>query len=281
MIRNAVRVTVLLSALIAASPAWASPIVGTTANTIPKGTFMLDTWISGKSYTRSYDDGWGGWIDLPDSSEISAMTLSPRLYYGVTDWLTMRVAFPIEYRFTKIALEDGEDANVGPGDLLLEPKFQFYRTRDGATKASFLATLRLPTGDTEGKPALSDGSTDWAVGVVVSQQMESLAGHAAVIFTMNGENENGVDAKDFWVASASIEVPIGEGWSLLWEAKGYAGEAPLEYYRLYACPGICWTGEKVTAGLSAMISTVAQGGGGVSWLDYEWAPYFKIYYRFF
>ncbi len=281
MLRSAIRVTVLLSALIAATAAFASPIVGTTASTIPQGTFMLDTWVSGKSYTRSYIDEWGGWIDLPDSSEISAITFSPRLYYGVTDWLTMRVAFPIEYRFTKLAFEDGEDSNIGLGDILLEPKLQFYKSTDGATKAAILATLCLPTGDGDGKPALSDGSTDWAGGLVISQQMGSVGGHAYVVFCLNGESESGVDVKDVWVAAASIEVPVGEGWSLLWEAKGYAGETPSEYYRLYACPGVCWTGDKITAGLSAMISTVGHGGGGVSWLDYEWAPYLKVYYRFF
>lgn len=242
---------------------------------------MLDTWSSWRSYTRAFDDGWGGWIDLPDSSEISAMTLCPRLYYGVTDWFTMRVAFPMEYRFMKLAFEDGEDSNVGLGDLLLEPKIQFYKSKDGATKVSILTTLCLPTGDTEGTPALSDGSTDLVGGLVLSHQPGPVSTHASLVYCLNGENERGVDVKDVWIGGVTLEVPIGDGWSLLWEGKGYAGETPSQYYRLYACPGVCWTGDKVTAGLAAMISTVGHGGGGVSWLDYDWAPYFKIYYRFF
>lgn len=281
MLRNAFRPVVLLMTIALASPLAASPIVGVSANTIPQGTFMVDVWATGKSYTRSFIDGDDSWVDLPADSDVSAATVCPRIYYGVTDWLTMRVAFPIEDRFAKYGTGDGEDANIGFGDILVEPKFQFYRTTDGATKASILTTLCLPTGDTDGKPALSDGSTDVAVGVVVSRQMERVAGHAAVIYCLNGESEAGVDKKDMWIATASLETPIGDGWSLLWEAKGYAGETMSKYYRLYTCPGVCWKGERVTAGLSAMISTVAYGGGGISWLDYEWAPYFKIYYRFF
>ena len=118
MHRNLAIVALLLTTLAWASVAPASPIVGTSANTIPQGTFMLDTWFKWESYTRSFDTGSEVWIDLPDSSKMSKMTLSPRLYYGVTDWLTMRVAFPFVHKFEQLRPEDAEDSNIGPGDLL-------------------------------------------------------------------------------------------------------------------------------------------------------------------
>ena len=40
-------------------------------------------------------------------------------------------------------------------------------------------------------------------------------------------------------------------------------------------------GDHVTWGLSSMISFASHGGGGVSPFDFDWAPYLKIYYRFF
>ncbi|MFH1864588.1 MAG: hypothetical protein ABIK85_01770, partial [Candidatus Eisenbacteria bacterium] len=80
---------------------------------------------------------------------------------------------------------------------------------------------------------------------------------------------------------ATIEMPLDESWNLLWEFKGVFGETPSEFYRTYACPGIMWNGDNLNIGVSALVSTSARGKVGVSTLDYDWAPYVRIYYRFF
>jgi hypothetical protein len=84
--------------------------------------------------------------------------------------------------------------------------------------------------------------------------MDDAQAHLCVTYWWNGEADSGVDVKDMFIASASIENPLDQYWTLLWEAKVYVGETPEDYQRVYACPGIAWdNGEHFSIGLSAMI----------------------------
>lgn len=274
-------------ALVLASSAYASPLVGVSANTLPQGTFMMDTWGIWRDYQRAYDEGLydqddGGWISLPDDYRLTSASLVPRLYYGVTDWLTIRLAVPLEDRFTEVPESSVEDSNTGLGDIVLDPKVQIFRGEGGYPRVALLGGVRFPTGDSGGNLPLSDGSTDALAGFVVTHEMGRVMGHACVTYWFNGDNEDGNDVKDCWIGSATIESSVAPNWSLLWELKGYIGETPSEFYRVYACPGVSWdNGEHLTVGVSALVSIVSTGGGGISWVDYDWAPYFRVYYRFF
>jgi hypothetical protein len=276
----------LLVLLLIAPSSPGSTIVGTSANTLPQGAFMADFWFTIRNFDRSYDenlygDGSGGWIDLPTDTRITASSFVPRIYYGVTDWFTMRAGIGVEDRYLDLAENGGVSTNTGLGDLVLDPKIQIYRGEGTQPRVSVLAGVRLPTGDTEGSPALSDGSTDYCLGAAVTQPMGRLTGHAMIIYWLNGENDDGVDVRDQWIASAALEDPIGENWTLHWELKGYFGEDISKYYRMYVCPGLSWNGDRVTVGVSNMVSVAAEGGGGISWVDFDWAPYVRVYYRFF
>ena len=105
--------------------------------------------------------------------------------------------------------------------------------------------------------------------------------HFCVTYWFNGMNVDDVDEKDVMIASATIESPLNEEWTLLWEFKGYYGEDPSAFYRTYACPGISWSGESLTVGLSTLVSLSSHGFDGISSVDYNWAPYFRVYYCFF
>lgn len=265
--------------------AQALPIVGASANTIPAGTLMLDMWGTWQGFTVSWQEdgnGGSGWIGFTEERQWTAGSLVPRVYYGVTDRLTVRAALPLEDRYREYS-DDPATSATGLGDIIIDPKFQIFRADSGYPRVAALGGVRLPTGDTggDGGPALSDGSTDYMVGGVVTHKEGSITAHACVTYWINGDRENGTDVSNLIVGLASIETPLDESWNLLWEFKGVYGETPSEFHRTYVCPGIMWNGDHLNIGLSALVSLSAKGKVGISTLDYDWAPYLRIYYRFF
>jgi hypothetical protein len=272
--------------LAAFQAACAVTLVGTSANTVPEGEFMLDTWFMWRDYAVEYEQGLQdgnttGWVDLPASETRTHGTIAPRLLYGVTDWLTVRIGIPLEDRYVDL-LGDGSGSATGPGDLVIDPKIQIYREKSGYPRAALLAGVRLPTGDSSGSLSLSDGSTDLVGGAAVTHKMGDVGAHVCVVYWLNGENAAGVDTPDLWVGSATIDNPIDENWSLLWEAKAYIGSENAGYRRAYVCPGIAWTGGHLTVGMSGFIPVYRKGVVNASnRFDFDWAPYVRVYYRFF
>lgn len=263
-----------------------SPIVGTSANTLAKGKFMLDVWGTWQEYSRMYEyglhyDGDDGWIDLADNISYTSASFVPRILYGATDWLTLRVAVPLEDRFADFPDDDGQASGSGLGDIVIDPKIRMYKGESGYPVVSLLAGVRLPTGDTESDIPLSDGSTDYCAGFAASHAIGDLAAHLCSVYWLNGESESGVDMKNQSVTTVTIEDALNENWTLEWEARATFGETPAKYYRVYACPGIAWNdGGKLTVGLSGVVSVAAKGCPAISTYDFDVAPYLHIYYRF-
>lgn len=265
--------------------AQALPIVGASANTIPRGTFMIDTWGTWLDFTVSWQEdgnGGSGWVGFTEDRKLTAGSLVPRVYYGVTDRLTVRAAFPLEDRYSEDD-RNGPESATGLGDIVIDPKFQVFRAESGYPRVSALAGVRFPTGHTggDGKPALSDGSTDYMVGGVITYKEGPITAHACVTYWLNGKRENGTNVSDLFAVLASIETPLDESWNLLWEFKGVYSETPSEFQRTYVSPGIMWSGDHVNIGFSTLVSMSAMGKVGISTLDFDWAPYLRVYYRFF
>jgi len=277
--RGAVRgATVLGMLLCAAEAALGLPVVGAGANTLPQGAFMIDVWAIRQEHTRRYDPTEEDWKDLDEGVGSEAASFVPRFYYGVLDRMTVRAAFPLEYRLS--IDPEREDSAVGVGDIVVDPKIQIIRAKAGYPRVALLTGVRFPTGDTKSDPRLSDGSTDFVLGAAATHRVGDVTGHACLTYWVNGESVDGIDLKDTWVGTASLESPVSEHLTLLWEGKVYAGEAPRDSYQAYVCPGISWSdGEHVTVGMSALVSVAAAGGDGISHKDYDWAPYLKITYR--
>lgn len=247
---------------------------------------MLDTWGSWRDFTVSWQEdnnGGSGWIGFREDLKWTSGSVVPRVYYGVTDWLTVRAALPLEDQYRQYDLDEPAQSATGLGDIIVDPKIQLFRNKSGYPRVAALVGVRFPTGDTgsDGGLPLSDGSTDYMVGGVITHKEGDITGHACVTYWLNGERENGSDVANLIVGLASIETPLDGSWNLLWEFKGVFGETPSEFYRTYACPGIMWSGEQLSIGASAIVSMSAKGKVGVSTLDYDWAPYLRIYYRFF
>ena len=269
--------------------AQALPIVGASANTIPAGTFMLDTWGIWQSFTMSWDEsqnGDSGWIGFRDGTHITAGSFVPRVCYGVTDWLTVRAALPIEDRYGEFESWEAGRSNTGLGDIIVDPKIQVYRGDDGYPRAAVLIGVRFPTGDTDGVDdyrtlALSDGSTDYMAGGVITHRVGPVVGHACATYWANGTKASGSNAEDLWAVLFSLESDLNENWTILWEFKGVYGRTPSEFHRTYVIPGIMWHSKRVSVGISSLVSMEAVGKAGISVLDYDWAPYFRVYYRFF
>lgn len=267
--------------------AFASPIVGTSANTLPQGKFMIDLWAAYQSYDREYSydlhgEGDEGWIDLPDNVTSTTASFVPRLLYGVTDWLTLRIAVPLEDRYKDFPDAEGQDMSTGLGDVIFDPKVLMYESPSGSTKASFLCGVRFPTGDTESEVPLSDGSTDFVAGIALSQKAGDVGVHLCSVYWVNGEAESGVDVRDQSITTLTLEDPLTEDWSLLWEAKATLGQDPSKFYRVSACPGVSWNAsERFTIGLSALLSVAAKGCPAITTYDSSWAPFLRVYYRFY
>ena len=288
MPRTALTVAIALT-LATCQLASAVTLVGVSANTLPEGEFMLDTWFTWRDYTREYEQGLQdgntvGWVDLPAGETRTHGTIAPRLLYGVTDWMTIRVGISLEDRYVDLPGDGlGSGSATGFGDLVIDPKIQIYRAKSGYPRGALLIGVRFPTGDSDGSPALSDGSTDYVGGAAITHKMNDVTAHACLMHWLNGESAAGVDVPDLWIGAATIESPIDESWSLLWEAKAYVGSENSKYRRVYACPGIAWRGGHLTIGASAFIPVYGKGvvNSPSSAFDFNWAPYVRLYYRFF
>lgn len=272
--------------LAAAGVASALPIVGASANTIPGGSFMIDVWGTWQDFTMSWQeeqDGDSVWVGFRDDTQWTAGSFVPRVYYGVTDWLTVRASLPLEDRYRQYEFEESAKSATGLGDIVVDPKIQLFRAESGFPRLAALAGVRFPTGDSEGDGSLplSDGTTDYMLGGVLTHHDGALTGHACVTYWFNGKTDSGFNVKDLLVVLGSVESDIDESWTLLWEFKGVFGETPSEFHRTYVCPGIMWNGEHLNVGLSALVSMSAEGDVGTSTINYDWAPYFRAYYRFF
>jgi hypothetical protein len=275
------RYVLIVSVLAAAAASVAAPIVGASANTLPKGAFMVDGWFMWRDTTWIYEDSSETWLSLPSDVTMTAGSIMPRICYGLTDWLALRAGIPIEDRYIDHPDYEAAKSSTGLGDLVFDPKIRVYEGENGFPKVSLIAGVRLPTGDTKADIPLSDGSTDYVAGAAVTHRSGDVTSHVCLTYWLNGKADDGADVKDSWVGSVSIETPIDESWSMLWEAKGYAGSENSNYRRLYVCPGLSWNGEHATVGVSAMISAYRKGDPAVSTTDYDWAPFARFYYRFF
>ncbi|MCK4512112.1 transporter, partial [bacterium] len=199
--------------LLAAPAAQALPIVGASANTIPRGTFMIDTWGTWLNFTKSWqEDGNGGssWVGFREDRKWTAGSLVPRVYYGVTDRFTVRAAFPLEDRYREYEFDGPAESATGLGDIVIDPKFQIFRAESGYPRVAALAGVRFPTGDTggDGRLPLSDGSTDYMLGAVVTHKECPITAHACVAYWFNGNRESGTNVPDLIVGLASIETPL-------------------------------------------------------------------------
>lgn len=267
--------------------ALASPVVGTSANMLPRGTFMIDLWSAWQSYDREYVDdlhgeGDPGWQDLPGGITYTSASFVPRLLYGVTDWLTLRVAVPLEDRFRDFPDAEGQATSTGLGDVILDPKIRVYASESGATKVSLLTGVRFPTGDTEAELPLSDGSTDIGVGFAWTQKMGDHTGHLMSFYWLNGESESGDDVRNQSTTTLTLEDPLNEDWSLLWEARAWVGEDVTKFYRIAACPGVSWNAtERLNVGLASVFSVAGKGCPLITRYDASWSPYLRLYYRFY
>jgi hypothetical protein len=274
--------------LLLASAAQALPIVGATANTIPAGTFMIDMWATWQDYSMAYGSGGDtpGWESLEPGATATSGSLVPRVYYGVTDLLTIRAALPFEDRYVEDSGWETGKSNTGLGDVIIDPKFRLTRGDNGFPLVALLGGIRLPTGNTEGVDnsnvaPLSDGSTDFTLGASITQSAPPMTAHLTACYWINGERSNGTRGDNLWVGLATLESDIDENWTLLWEFKGVFSQSDNEYRRTYVCPGIEWRGETVTVGFCAMVSATAIGGAGPGRYDFDWAPYLRVYYKLF
>ena len=282
-VRRAIVLLLSVVVVLAAAPgAQALPIVGASANTIPAGTFMLDVWGTWQDYSLTHgpvgaDPEWKG---LESGDNVTAMSFVPRIYYGVADWLTLRATVPFEDRYAEFVTEDvGGKSNSGLGDIVIDPKIQILGRDGGYPRVAALVGVRLPTGETSNAHSrlapISDGSTGYMLGAVATHRVGPIMAHACVTHWLNGQ-----DSTDLWVGVASIETPLDGSWNLLWEYKGVFSSESKAFHRTYACPGISWDGERTTIGFSALVSVTSKGGTNTSY-DFDWAPYLRVYYRFF
>jgi len=92
------------------------------------------------------------------------------------------------------------------------------------------------------------------LGGVITHKEGPITAHACVTYWFNGSRENGTNVSDLIVGLVSIETPLDE---------------------------IMWSGDHMNIGFSTLVSMSAMGKVGISPVDFDWAPYLRVYYRFF
>ncbi|MCK4352670.1 transporter [candidate division WOR-3 bacterium] len=236
----------------------ASPIVGSSANTLPEGKFMFEAHIMYMNFTESYSNDW---IRFAGDSSFNVVLLLPQFYYGIRDFLTVRLTIPITINNQNFGVKK---KSQGLGDIVLDTKYNFYKE----PKISGFLGLRFPTGDKNAEISLGDGSTDMVGGVLITKRVAPIAYHIKLGYWLNGK---GFDDKIFY--NLTLEKPIFNKWAIVGELDG---SRQGDKYILQFCPGIQYKGiTGLTLEASFEIPVTAKGG-----FKYQYAPFIGLIYIF-
>jgi len=271
IMRKAFRIGLIISLLLAGVKIGeASPLIGASANTLPRGKFMVDGLFWYMNFTESDILAKGDWVDLPSGDSYEKTLLLPRFYYGISNFLTIRFTLPIIAQSKNF---DGlKQSSEGIGDLVIDPKICLVKGSKSIPKISGFTGIRLPTGDDDASPALGDGSTDFLMGILVTHKIKLFTGHATLGYWLNGK-----DLSDQTFYNLTIEYPFPQNLGALCELNGsMTGEGLFkrDKHILELCPGLQYSGFKgFKMGAAIKLPVLAKGG-----YRYHLAPFVKIMY---
>ncbi len=248
----------------------ASPLIGASANTLPRGKFMVDGLLWYMNFAESDIFAKGDWGDLPSGDSFEKALFLPRFYYGIADFLTIRLTLPAIAQNIKTG--GSKERSTGIGDLVIDPKICLVKGSKSIPKISGFTGLRLPTGDDTASPPLGDGSTDFLMGILLTHKIKPFTGHATLGYWLNGK-----DRPDQTFYNLTVEYPFLQNLAAVCELNGsMTGEGLFkrDNYILELCPGLQYSGfQGFKIGVAVKLPVLAKGG-----YRYHLAPFVKIVY---
>ncbi len=263
------RIKILLFPLVVLCTAvetWSSPIVGSSANTLPKGKFMFEGHTLLINFSSIYDENISEWTDLPDDSTFNIYLFLPQFYYGISDWLTVRLTVPVKLQNQKF---DVSKESKGISDIVLDTKCRFVK---GAIISGFTG-IRFPTGNTEADIPLGDGSTDFVGGLLLTKRVMSVIGNITLGYWLNGKSNSGTQLDNTVFYNITAENPMFNKWAFVLELDG---SKEGDKYIFQLCPGVYNKSFKgLTLEAALEIPVLAKHG-----LKYKFAPWVGLIYIF-
>lgn len=252
---------------------YAAPIVGSSANTLKSRSFMFEGHFFYHGYTARYYIDGEEWISFPPDHSYVVMGLLPQLYYGVFDFLTVRLTSPVSMNNRNYGTSE---KSKGFGDIVIDFKHRIIKGLGFIPTISYFGGIRLPTGDKETEPPLGDGSTDGVFGLLVTEKVPVLTTHLNLGYWYNGKVE-GYDIPDVFFYNIAVEFPLPLQSAVVGELNCSTSGSGIDQKYLYEfCPGVT---NKSFPGLvleaSVKIPFKARGG-----LRYDFSPFVGFMYFF-
>lgn len=248
----------------------ASPLIGASANTLPGSKFMVDGLLWYMDFAQSYNEEKEDWVDLPSGDSYEKALLLSRFYYGIADFLTIRLTLPVIAQ--NIKTSGSKESSTGIGDLAIDPKICLVKGSKSIPKISGFTGIRLPTGDETASPPLGDGSTDFLMGILVTHKIKPFTAHATLGYWLNGKN-----LADQTFYNLTVEYPLFRDLGAVCELNGsMTGEGLFkgDKHILELCPGLQYSGfQGLKIGAAIKLPVLAKSG-----YRYHLAPFVKIVY---
>lgn len=219
-------------------------------------------------FAQSYDEEKEDWVDLPSGHSYEKALLLPRFYYGIADFLTIRLTLPVIAQ--NIKTSGSKESSTGIGDLVIDPKIRLVKGSKSIPKISGFTGIRLPTGNDAASPPLGDGSIDFLMGILVTHKIKSLTGHATLGYWLNEKDQPN---QTFY--NLAVEYPLLPDLGAVCELNGsMTGEGLFkgDKHILELCPGLQYSGlQGLKIGVAIKLPVLAKGG-----YRYHLAPFVKI-----
>lgn len=249
------------------------PIIGSSALTLSKGSFVIESHFGYTGYNAQYYLAQEEWIGFDEGESNTVMLLLPQFHYGVFDFLNVRFSLPLVMHKVDFGTEL---SSSGIGDLFFDFKHCVYSGGQGMPSVSWRGGGRFPTGDKEADVPLGDGSMDFLAELLITEALPWFTLHANLGYWYNGEVDN-VDLDDQITYTAGVEYPFGFQSALLVETSGFvAGSGETQYYLWEVCPGISSNAIRHLA-LEASVKIPIKARGG---LRYGFSPFVGFLYHF-
>jgi len=225
----------LVFVLLITSYVCGGPIIGSSANTIKSKSFMFESHISYTPYSARYYTDGEEWIGFSEDESNVVIGFLPQLYYGVFDFLTIRLTAPVNMHKIDYGVSE---KSTGIGDIIIDFKHRLLNGKLFIPTVSWFGGIRLPTGNKKASPALGDGSTDAVVGILVTEHILKLSSHSKVGYWLNGKVDD-VDIPNMFFYNEALEYGLPLKFAFVTELNGFiSGSGNEQRYCMEFCPGI-------------------------------------------
>jgi hypothetical protein len=174
------------------------------ASTLPRGKTLLWESLVFVELTHRYDFERERFAALDgDNRGFTALTI---MGHGVSDRLEILLHLPFQH---KVATAQEKTTSAGGlGDLSVQARMGLVRGRGPWPSVVLSGLVRLPSGDDDGRPALGDGTTDYAVALILTESLDRLRWHLKLGYYVNGKTPGGVEIGDSFLYMLKVDLVV-------------------------------------------------------------------------